>query len=178
METHLYACLYPFTHTYPSTSKLGGAGLQACFCDPRQLGVLNGHDAFLFWQVHKRGSDQRCHRGRAFEGQFYGLEDQMQVSVLVRDGADEVDTPLLVLTFGVKAELPEHLRCRHWRELATVTIDDRLLWPDQFQIEHDIERLGYSLLSVRPEPEGACSCEDGATTVRATIRMRVQNRQL
>lgn len=81
----------------------------------------------------------------------------MQVSVLVRDGADDEDTPLLVLPFGTKAEIPEHLRCTHWRELATATTDDRLLWHDQVQIEHDIQRLGYSLLAARPVPEGTCS---------------------
>jgi hypothetical protein len=75
------------------------------------------------------------------------MEDAMQVSVLVKDGCDGEDTPLLVLPFGCLSGMPEHLRMMRWRELATASTDDRLLWPAQSRIENDIERDGYSLLA-------------------------------
>ena len=71
----------------------------------------------------------------------------MQVNVLVRDGADADDTPLLVLPFGCEAAIPEHLCKVRWRELATAMTDDRLLWPGQSRIEADIALQGYSLLA-------------------------------
>lgn len=72
----------------------------------------------------------------------------MQVNVLVRDGADAEATPLLVLPFGPRGSIPEHLRAMRWRELATATTDDRLLWPGQTRIEADIECDGYSFLAI------------------------------
>lgn len=70
----------------------------------------------------------------------------MQVNVLVRDGADEEDTPLLVLPFGLEGTIPQHLRQMHWRELATTSTDDRLLRTRQRRIEAEIACRGYSML--------------------------------
>ena len=71
----------------------------------------------------------------------------MQVNVLVRDGYDEEVSPLLILPFGSEASIPEHLRAVRWRELATATTDDPLLWPDQSSIEADIQATGYAFVT-------------------------------
>ena len=71
----------------------------------------------------------------------------MQVSVLVKDGCDGEETPLLVLPFGSEAVIPQHLRRMHWRELATASTDDRLLRTRRFRVEAEIACRGYSMLA-------------------------------
>lgn len=72
----------------------------------------------------------------------------MQVNVMVTDGADGVDTPLLVLPFGTDAPIPDHLKTMRWRELATASTDDRLLRRRRPRIEAEIACRGYSMLAV------------------------------
>lgn len=73
----------------------------------------------------------------------------MRVNVLM--AADDGNRPpeLLVLPYGPSARIPAHLRHLTWRNMATTTIDDRLLAIPSAKIETDIAINGFAMM--KPE---------------------------
>jgi hypothetical protein len=70
----------------------------------------------------------------------------MQVNVFIAQDDTGAPQQLLVLPFGENVCIPDHLQHFRWRNLATTSVEDKLLTAAAPNIEMELVSRGYVLV--------------------------------